>query len=392
MESYVRNFSMVVFLLTGCGLEPHNPSVLNDTASLDTSADTVSGDSGDSDSDSDVNVDMTALNVTSISPAFSTLSGGESVIISGGPFTEGAVVQFGDIEAAVSLITANEIIATAPAQDEEGPVDVSVIIDSQGGMLEDGFYYLSDGAGLAGSLGWSRWSELTGGYWNGSYSAGFMSFLFIQPLDLHTWELVVPSLDSCVRDGEYSYGNIYILDIGVDTLELYPQVGNSFSISYNPSTYFYELNPLSEQSYVAGSWYDLGDVSGGLLDGLGGVENFFRNSNPPVVLEPAISGDVAPTIYQNQTFRWTAGGSDWIEITIAINDATTGEYSQMVTCAVADDGEFQIDPSLFTSWPLSTQVDIYFTGVRESGSLLPFNGSESRIAGEYRLIGAGFSQ
>ena len=134
MESQVHHFIMVALLLAGCGLTPQNTDVMVDTGPLDTSGDTVQGsDSGDISDDTEV--DMTALAVTAISPMYSTLSGGESVVISGGPFTEGAVVRFGDVEADVSLVTANEIIATAPAQEEADVVDVSVVIGDEGGTL-----------------------------------------------------------------------------------------------------------------------------------------------------------------------------------------------------------------------------------------------------------------
>lgn len=371
----------------------------SDTDSGDTAADTdteIDTDSGDTDTDTEI--DMSAIAIDAVSPGYGGLAGGQDVLISGGPFSDASVVYFGEAEAEVSLATANELIVRVPAQEAEGWATITVIDNNQGGQLEAGYRYFANAEGLAGALGWSSWLELTGGYWEKGFSLseGSLNFLFIEPAEFHAWEFSAPAMDSCVQDGDYAYGgSLSVLLLGVDEVSLTPQVGEAISVPYNPSgatnNYFYTLDPMTQTQHVAGGGYDLDPVVGGLFDGLE-IEDLFRNPGAPEVLEPAISGQFAPTITVDQTFRWEVGNFEWVEISMGVVNAEGTAFDDFVTCVATNDGEFQIDSSVFKKWAAGRQVNIYFAGVREVGTVLPFNYSESRIVGEYRLLGAAFSQ
>jgi hypothetical protein len=399
MEMCMRLMSMAL-LLSGCGLSVNTrPNDTTDTGTdeADADTDTDTDTDSDTDTDTDTDVDMTAISIESVSPPYGPLSGGQSVLISGGPFGDSAVVTFGEAEAETTLVTANEIVATVPVQDVAGAVTVSVVVGSDGGQREGGYTYFDNAEGLAGTLGWSTWAELTGGYWNGgSYSVGAIRFLFLEPLDLHAWQLTTPTMDSCVGDGEYSYtGDIFVLDLGVEEVTLIPQVGEPFTVPYNPSgatnNYFFELDPISQSSFVSGGWYDLDLMTSGTLAGLA-ADDFFRNTSPLEVLEPAISGSTAPTVTPDQLFRWTPASNAWVELSMGVVSADGTVFEDFVTCIAADDGEFQMDSTKFAAWASGRQINVYVTAVREAGGVLEHNFSDSRIVGQSQLIGAGFSR
>ena len=110
------------------------------------------------------------------------------------------------------------------------------------------------------------------------------------------------------------------------------------------------------------------------------------------VSQPAIQGNNPPNISRNQSFRWTSGGADWILLYRVMLDASQQNVEQGIICVLSDDGVFDVSSTMFSSWPTNRQVNILFTAVQEDHQILPHNNSESRIAGMYQMVGAGFSQ
>ncbi len=367
-------------------------SAAPDSASPESDADTDS----DTDADTDVDIDtsLEELDITSVSPPYGSTAGGSQVVIQGGPFDSSAVVYFGGEVAGISSISGGSITAITPAVAEEGTRSVSVITDTHGGKLKDSFDYYQDGTGLAGAIGSIFWYDYVGNYWGGSSQTdGFAELTLIVPTDFHYWQFFVPTMDTCQPyGGTYSYsGDLYVYELGVSSLTITPSSGAATTLAWDEASLFFTADPIASNQYTKNAWYDLSAPTGGPLAGMG-VEDVLRAGGNVTVTQPAIQGNNPPDIYRNQSVRWTAGDADWIIIYMLMLDATQTSIEQGIICVVSDDGVFDVNSSEFTSWTTGRQVNILFTPVRETTTILPHNNAESRVAGMYQMVGAGFSR
>ena len=65
---------------------------------------------------------------------------------------------------------------------------------------------------------------------------------------------------------------------------------------------------------------------------------------------------------------------------------------QRINCIASDDGNFTLDGSAFSGWPVGRVVDVYFTRVFEQNTIMPHNNGIARIVGQHSLHGAAVSQ
>jgi len=396
----MKILAMMLFL-GGCSIGLYTELPLNSDSGG--SIDSATPDSGtseeadaDTDADTDVDIDtkLSELDIATVNPPYGTTAGGSEVVIAGGPFDSSSVVYFGGEVAGVSSISGSSITAISPASDAEGIKSVAVITDTHGGKLDDAFEYFEDGTGMAGAIGSVFWYDYVGNYWGGTTTTeGFAELTFITPMDFHYWEFFVPTLDTCEPyGGTYTYsGNLYVYDFEVSNLTITPSSGTPTSLAWDESSLFFTTDPISSNQYTKNAWYDLEDPGSGPFQGLV-VEDILRAGGDVIVSEPAIQGNNPPDISSNQSFRWTAGDADWIIIYMLMLDASQQNIDQGIICVVSDDGVFDVNSSEFSSWPTGRQVNILFTPVREEHALLPHNNAESRIAGMYQMVGAGFSR
>jgi len=83
-----------------------------------------------------------ALAITSVTPSYGSVLGGNEVTISGSGFQEGARVRFGDIEVAPSLVQSDRILVSSPLH-PAGKVTITVINpDSTFATLDNGFEFV----------------------------------------------------------------------------------------------------------------------------------------------------------------------------------------------------------------------------------------------------------
>ncbi|PKL30716.1 hypothetical protein CVV43_05555, partial [Candidatus Saccharibacteria bacterium HGW-Saccharibacteria-1] len=87
----------------------------------------ISSTVGDSNTLSDAYEYVEKPIITNISPNTGSISGGDTVIISGANFSSGSKVYFENNEAAVSGITSNTITITTPSSLTSGPVNVKIL-------------------------------------------------------------------------------------------------------------------------------------------------------------------------------------------------------------------------------------------------------------------------
>lgn len=383
----MRTFALFsVLFIVGCETETTETDEPSDSTPGTETEDSGSGSETDSGEEA-VEVDYDAFEITQVRPRYGVNTGGEDIFITGGPFPPNPTVMFANIEAEV--ITANQSVITVqlPEIDGSGVATVSVAGGSEGGRLEDAYLILEEGTGKAGALGVIRYSESTdSAYWAEPFNSGSGGFLFVQPVDFHWWQFLVPEMDSCAKDYENST-SVFALNIDQDELRVRPESGVGLDFVFNPDSFFYDIEPFGEEEYEEDSRYRLDTIDGGFFAGEG-VQRLFRTGAPIQVESPAIQDDFPPLMSENQIFRWEPQGFAWVEISLVMLNETSTGVAEEVTCIVEDDGYFAIGSGLFSEWPPGRQINVVFGGARETRAPLVFNNSESRVAAVHRIIGA----
>ena len=357
-----------------------------------------------------------SFDVNTISPLYGSAAGGINISIEGGPFTTDTEVFFGTSPATVMLNNGNLLQALAPAVSMEGIVDIRVVSNGGEVVFPDQFTYYQDGTGLAGTLSSFTTLEIIGDYWSsGMAPEATFQARFIQPADVHWWELYAPTMDTCTQssvdangdgisddvngDGIadsndfYSYSqNISMLDIGSDQVEL--NGDSTYSISRD-SLNSSEIEYYSyTQSNIMGA--DLANnysfslnIPEGPMEGTE-IPNFAQASSPLVSLNPSLDGTNIATVSPTQTFLWTSSGADWIQIELYhIN--SNNYIDSKINCVAIDDGSFTIS-NIHQNWTSGDIVYVNFSRVIETETILPHNNTSTRSVGIYTSLGAGIME
>jgi hypothetical protein len=69
---------------------------------------------------------------------------------------------------------------------------------------------------------------------------------------------------------------------------------------------------------------------------------------------------------------------------------TSGTIIDQVTCALNDDGNYNVSGSVFSGWNVGGQVTIVLGRARTGSGVLPHNNAGSSLVGVQWMIGAGF--
>ena len=119
------------------------------------------------------------------------------------------------------------------------------------------------------------------------------------------------------------------------------------------------------------------------------ISQFARASKKIVPNTPNMTGSSLQGISRTQSFTWTPSSADWISIRMYhVNDF--GYVDSDVICNVEDTGSFTFG-NLHQNWISGDVVYVQFTRVYETETMLSYNNAESRIIGEYTVIGAGIA-
>ena len=334
--------------------------------------------------------------VTDMLPSYGSTSGGTIVRFLGGPFPESTQIFFNGVPAPLSSNNGTIVQVLAPPAVSEGPVDILVQTSAEEEVLSGAFQYFADASGLAGAIGSVRHTTLMGGYWIDA--AGSPAVLdevsalltFVQPVDFRWWEFYTPEMDSCSIDETHPPpAGLSLFEMGEGSVTL-QRSDASIPLSWNSTENFYASDVLSSAEVFANAAYDLAPFTGSLFGF--SVPQFVTTSQETAVSSPALQGPSAPGISQNQTFTWSSSGASWIRLGLSLLNESGTEYEQSISCIFQDTGTFTVDGSLFSAWPVGRQMDVYFGRVVEQTALLPHNNSESRIVGEYMMIGAALTQ
>lgn len=416
-----RPLCLIALLMTGCGIQPLPK--LDDTAAAgkadggDGAADggsqvdtglsdgggsggdgadgTDGGDGGDGadggdGGSGDDGVLLEALAITNVDPDYGLVTGGDTITLFGGPFDSTAVVEIGGNPAVVQAATETTLTITTPASTRASAVRVAVETGTHEGTLDRAFTYFEDGRGYPGAVGVLDWFETIGTYWASQSGGGGGIWLSVPDTSFSWWEQYVPSLDTCRRDGSYTYpGTLYITDPGIASITLQPTSGSPMNLAYDAGGYF--INTISASQVAAGRVWSLLPLTGsGLPEET--IANFARMPSKPNVTSPSMTGSSVASVSPYFTVRWTPGGSDYVRITLFLNNGYGTDGFEQVDCFVNDDGSHQIDTSQFSYWPSSAQLNIQVSLVNDRpGGKLPWNQADSRVATMYGVIGAVFT-
>ena len=332
------------------------------------------------------------LAITAVSPSYGYVTGGQVVTVTGGPFDATAAVQIGGALATVSAWTPTQLTVTTPPASRPAGVRVTVETDTHEGSLSDGYTYYADGRGYTGLVGYVEYAESIGGYWESSFTYGGALAIFVEPdQDLAFWQFTASGIDTCANDASFSPTiSAYVEDPGVASLTLRPNSGSALTLPAD-GTGGYATTSLSPSQFVDGATWQLDALSGSSLPALA-VPSVARALYTPSISSPAMTGTTAPNIARNFAVRWTPSGASWVQITTSLENGYGTDGWETVTCVAADDGNFSVQTSLFTSWPSGVVVNIAVSNVFDTpGGTLPWNGADARIATYNTVVGGGWS-
>ena len=74
-------------------------------------------------------------------------------------------------------------------------------------------------------------------------------------------------------------------------------------------------------------------------------------------------------------------------IMLGLYSADGSTREEVVSCAVEDDGEFEVPSSAFSRWGNLRPMIVYVGRATISTGTVPFNGAESQVAGIYWVVG-----
>jgi hypothetical protein len=112
------------------------------------------------------------------------------------------------------------------------------------------------------------------------------------------------------------------------------------------------------------------------------------------VTSPAISADNAPTVSRtNFNLAWSTSqpGEYMVAQLLRYNSSLT-TLEDVVTCAMTDDGSFQVPSGVWSDWDPDQVIYIAVGRVVEDGGTLPYNNAKSGVVGSYWVVGAAFTQ
>ncbi|MBL8618485.1 MAG: IPT/TIG domain-containing protein [Deltaproteobacteria bacterium] len=325
-------------------------------------------------------------------PAYGINAGGDTVLITGGPFDATAAVRFGAELASVLSWSATRLEVRTPASTRTGLVQVAVETETGAGARAGAFTYWPDGRGLTGAVGVVEWTSQVGGYWGGTPVAeGAASVYFLDPVDTAWWQNFATALDSC--EGEsYAPTTLYVDSPTASSIELRSGSGRSLTLSWDGTFNGYINDALTAGAYGAGELYSLSALSADRVPAVA-VANFARLPSPLSVSNPALSGADPDTLARGEAITWTPASNDWILFTLHLYNGVGADSIETVTCVARDDGSFTPDSSKFTLWPVGVQLTIFASAARDvPGGVLPWNQANSRVAGLNTIMGAVYTR
>lgn len=394
-----------LFLVACNGLTAFYPDPAEDTyidTETDTETDTDADSDGDSDSDTDGDSDADAdgdsdsdadadIIISSIDPYWGSNAGGQAVTIKGGPFDNSAKVVFGTKEATVQSVNSTTINVVTPQTSDIGYVTLKITMDSDNVSSSNAYYFFDDGQGLVGTHGLYTWYDYVGGYWSDDTDYGFGWFRFVVPLNLEIWEFFAPGTDNCVDDSYYPAAakSLSYYDFG-SSVTVSPAAGTSVEMLWNSEYASFEAELTSSNQFVGNTSYNLSNIQDPVIDFT--VPSLFKTPSIFSVSSPSIYGTNLATVSKsNIVFQWTGSGGDKMLLQLDQLNSTGSLVQQTIYCVLQDDGYFAL-PSNAWVIPSNVPVVLHLYRLKKGTGQMPYDNSDSGVAGAYAIVGAFVAQ
>jgi len=382
--------SWLALNLAGCGMglvmyDP--PSVYGDDDDDDDDDDDTQIDT-DTGLQIDTSLQAGNISIDSVEPSFGSNVGGDTVVITGGPFDESASVYLGSDKADIDMVLVDEITITTPSSTETGTVDVTVVTSDDSGVMSNGFSFLSDGTGLTGLLGEFSWYRYAGGYWSPDVDYGEAWLTFLDPTTIEPWEIYGTALDTCSTSTPSIDANV--LDFGGTEVVLSSSSGSDVTLPWIAANGMYiNASNLTSSEYSTDTSYDLSSVTGAESLNLA-TPGFLQTPSVFNLVQPVIDGNTPNNIKKdNINLQWDGTAGDAM-VFIMYTEDSNNNIQDFITCVAEDDGSFLVDSSYWSTGDWGATLTFFIQAGRMvvQSATLPYNGSETKMAGVYWNIGA----
>lgn len=391
---------LLASLLAGCGfgLQPTTPEGI---ALLLAGGDSGGFSETDADTDTDADADADAdiqPEIDSIDPNWGTTAGGTEVVLEG-VFGEDATVRMGGVEADNKSVQTKRgiLVFFTPEVGDAGVVSIVLESGGESAKLEDSFTYFADGTDLVGAIGSVAWVDIVGNYWvDTPVDFGYGFFVPVIPAEFEWSKLYAGGQDECESSkGGYTYNpSLEAFEMGSGSSVTLSSGAKTIDMPWSASDAQFGADEVVASQFAANSSYDLSETNfsgaeipeftvSGILDTPGSFS----------VSAPAIQGNNAPSVSQNFSVAWSGGSAgDGVLLTLQMMNSAGTTVEESVTCALRDDGAFNVPGGTFKGWAANRQLNIFVSRYKLAQATIDFNNAGTAVMGEYVVYGAAFTK
>ena len=213
--------------------------------------------------------------------------------------------------------------------------------------------------------------------------------MIIDPVDVHFWEVeFAPTIDTCERDYESPVDLDPLANVHAPDAALFGN-GEKNIEAYLTDTPSWLNDDVAPTLVQLDSVYSLAPLSTGVYPALT-INSGIETPHSLVLQSPDLESELQELGRDELRFAWTgAEEADRILFRLAYYETTAEEYTEIVTCQVTNDGNFQVPSTAFSSFGRNDYVLVWMTAAVESTAVIPFNDSDFRMVGAHTRV-AGF--
>lgn len=355
-----------------------------DDGSVEDSDDTDGGDTFSEEEGQEDEPEVILPFVGAISPADGTTAGGQLVVLSGAELDRVEQVTFCGVEATIESVTP-ELLTVVTPEGTAGLCDIDLHTADASATAAEAFTYWEDALGLTvAAASWTTAIFANEAHWSSRPEDEARAHLAVfEAQDMQLTDLYTPRINSCMRtdgesreDGWSDFGGLDVGDAGL----LLDADATSLGFVTELSAYHDTFEPTATAE--VGTTVGL-TAQGTELSPAFEVHTGVAVPDQFTVTSPDFHGPSAP-IATAADFRieWTGAAADYVGI-----DIWNLSNTQRIRCYVADDGDFQVPPSLLSDFG-NTWTQVLVTRYHTGTETLVHNRGTVQVQAGQGLIGA----